>query len=169
MQHHLLTLAFVTQSQSCDDDDNANDHDDGDNDGGKWPNHVQVIKAPVLKLLTEVLCTIAIFYVDHRWKQEMCTRWTSPGHRLRQPGEVCWCDRDRALRRSSSETFKLKIIIIIRIGIVAIIIIIIILNHQHHHHMDCRRRTCQRNILEPLRSKKCKAVGDLGEWHSACR
>ena len=28
-------------------------------------------------------------------------------------------------------------------------------------------RTCQRNIPAPQASKKCKAVGDLGEWHSA--
>ena len=38
-------------------------------------------------------------------------------------------------------------------------------HHQHHHcHCHCDDcATCQRNILGPPRSKKCKAVGDLGE------
>ena len=38
------------------DDDDDDDHDDGDHgDDQKYSDHVEVIKAPVLELLTEVL------------------------------------------------------------------------------------------------------------------
>ena len=110
-------------SQSCDDDDDDNNnHDDGDINGKKkLSNHVQVIKAPVLKFLTEVLCTINLFVI-FLWclKRRNVNLDTDSGSQMKFVGAIQTENCVEIPRRPSSDPFKIIIIIVRIVRIVRI-------------------------------------------------